>query len=369
MKVGMKLLHIIADGRPGGGTTLTLALIEDLRGVGHEVSFVCQEGSYAVGEARNLGIQTHGIDFFRSRLDIGAAIKLKRIVEQNRPDLVHVHGGRAAYFLSLGLPTRKALPAVYTVHGYHFPAKPWGYRHLGAIAERRISRWADMTVHVSQYDRALAKQWRLLPSSGKSTVVHNGIRPKDIPVRRPADPTCIGFLGRLTFQKDPLIFVETLRLLASEGYSAKMVGGGDMEGDVKRAVEKYDLSNHVRLLGSLPRWTALTEIADAAVAVFPTRWEGLPLAPLELMHMGIPIVAAHAGGTTEIIEHGVSGILVRDRDPVQYADAVRKITRDPDYRDRLVRNAKLVVRDRFTQKRVTEQYIQVYTALLSASRS
>ncbi|MEW6139804.1 MAG: glycosyltransferase [Thermodesulfobacteriota bacterium] len=362
----MKLLHIIADGRPGGGTTLTLALIEDLRGLGHEVSFVCQEGSYAVGEARKLGIQTHGIDFFRSRLDIGVAIKLKRIVEQNRPDLVHVHGGRAGYFLSLGLPTRKSLAAVYTVHGYHFPAKPWGYRHLGAMAERRISRWADMTVHVSQYDRALAKQWRLLPTSSKSTVVPNGIRPEDIAVRRPADPTCIGFLGRLSFPKDPLLFIETVRLLASEGYSAKIVGGGDMEGDVKRAIEKYDLSNHVRLLGSLPRRTALAEIADAAVAVFPTRWEGLPLAPLELMHMGIPIVAAHAGGTTEIIEHGVSGILVRDRDPVQYADAVRKITRDPDYRDRLVRNAKLVVRDRFTQKRVTEQYIQVYSSLLSA---
>ncbi len=361
----MRLLQIIADGRPGGGTTQALSLLEDLQKLDQHLLFVCQNDSYAEEQAERMGIATYGIDFFRSRLDLSVTIKLQRLARSFAPDVIHVHGARAGFLAGMMWSTRKDPPSIYTVHGYHFLRKPWGIRHLAALAERRASRWADVTVFVCQYDQRLAKDWRILPETGKGTVVYNGIKPEDIPKKERTDPSCIGFLGRLTYQKDPLLFLEMARILAAEGYRAKIVGGGEMEKEVRRAIEKQGLTDHIRLFGSLPRQEALTEIADCAVVVFPSRWEGLPIAPLELMYMGIPIVAAHVSGTPEILEDGVSGMLIRDRDPYQYAAAVRDITGNSGFRDSLIMNARRTVADKFIQERVTEQYMGLYDMVVS----
>ncbi len=312
-----------------------------------------------------MGIAVSGIDFFRSRLDLSVTIKLRRLVRSFGPNVVHVHGGRAGFLAGMLSSNRKRSPVIYTVHGYHFLRKPWGVRHLAALAERRISGWADMTAFVCHYDRRLAKEWRILPEAERGTVVYNGIKLEDIPQKSLTDPTSIGFFGRLTYQKDPLLFVEMARILAAEGYTAKIVGGGDMERDVRRAIEMYGLADSVKLCGSLPRRKALTEIADSAVVVFPSRWEGLPIALLELMYMGIPIVAADVSGIPEIIENEVSGVLIEERDPRQYVPAIRKLAEDSEYRDRLVKNARRTVTEQFIQQRTTEQYMQLYEALWS----
>ncbi|MDQ7785861.1 MAG: glycosyltransferase [Desulfomonilaceae bacterium] len=364
----MRLLQIIADGRPGGGTTQVLALLEGLKSLDQDLLFVCQRDSYALEQAAGMGIATSGIDFFRSRLDPRVAIKLQRLIRSFRPHVVHVHGSRAGFLSSIKWSNRHRPPVVYTVHGYHFPTKPWVIRSLAALAERRTSRWADITVFVSQHDRRLATELRLLPGPANGTVVYNGIKPEDIPRKAPANGSTVGFIGRLTYQKDPLLFVKIIRILAAEGYTAKIVGGGDMERDVGRSIEKCGLTGHIKLCGSLPRGEALTEISDSAVVVFPSRWEGLPIAPLELMYMGIPVVASDVCGTPEIIEHHVSGVLIQDRDPFEYAAAIRRIVDDSDYRGRLVTNAKRTVTDKFLQQRVTEQYMTLYDTLLSKRR-
>ncbi|MFH1112367.1 MAG: glycosyltransferase [Pseudomonadota bacterium] len=361
----MRLLQIIADGRPGGGTTQVLALLKDLKGMGEDLHFVCQNDSYALDEARGMGISVSGMDFFRSRLDPGVTIKLHRLTRSYEPDVVHLHGGRAGFFAGMMPSNRKRTPVIYTVHGYHFLRKPWGIRHLAALAERRISGWADITTFVCHYDRCLAREWRILPADERGTVVYNGVNLEDIPQKSHTDPTSIGFFGRLTYQKDPLLFLEIVRILAAEGYIAKIVGGGDMERDVRRAIEQHGLTDCVKLCGPLPRGEALKEIADSAVVVFPSRWEGLPLAPLELMYMGIPLVAADVSGIPEIIENEVSGVLIKERDPRRYVPAIRKLAEDSGYRERLVNNARRTVAGKFIQQRTTEHYLRLYDRLCS----
>ena len=89
------------------------------------------------------------------------------------------------------------------------------------------------------------------------------------------------------------------------------------------------LSERVEFVGSLPRAQALERLRSVDVLLMPSLWEGMPLAALEAMAMGVPVVASAVGGLKEIIEDGRSGFLIDDRDPGRYAAAVRGLRADP----------------------------------------
>src|SRR3712207_2688788 len=139
----MRILEIVADGAPGGGTTHVLQILRGLGGT-DSLGLVTQANSYLFDEARSLGIECFGVDFFRSRVDARVPVKLHRFVRKFDPQLVHVHGSRAGFFHA-GAATR--VPTVYTVHGYHFLHKgPVFVRWLALNAERVANRRAKRVV-------------------------------------------------------------------------------------------------------------------------------------------------------------------------------------------------------------------------------
>ncbi len=359
----MRILQLIADGRPGGGTTHVLSLMRDLIGMEYEVHFVSQQDSYILRQAREMGVQTQGVNFFFSRLDARVPLRLSRIVRRIRPDLIHVHGSRAGFFLSWS-GARALAPVVYTVHGYHFPHKPSWVRPLARLAEQKATKMASELALVSDHDRMICERFVLSPECGRGIVIYNGV--EDITRDRAISVNlrCVGFLGRVESQKDPLLFVETLRLLSKRGYYGKMIGGGAMEGQVIDLIRRYELEDHIRVMGVLPRPEALREISEVGCILFPSKWEGMPIALLEAMKLRIPVVASHVGGIPEIVEDKVSGLLFRDRDPRHIADAVMKLTIDLNYRERIIKTAADRVAARFDARKVTDKYLALYQRLL-----
>lgn len=348
---------------------MVMALMEDLRRTGHEVGLVSEAGSYALRTAAGLGMTVFEARFFRSRLDLSVSLRLARFIRGFAFDVVHVHGARAGFFAGF-VPRNSGFPPfVYTVHGYHFLHKPTGIRHAAALAERRASFRSEETIFTSQHDLQVAIRWGILRNPARGTVICNGVRWQDVPGSGGADEKCVGFLGRLTHAKDPILFLQTLRILASEGFTAKIIGGGDMAHEIGRFIGQYGLEEAVRLTGPLSREQALTELAGVGLLLMTSRWEGTPLAALEAMHMGIPVVAADVSGMGEIIESGVTGALVRGRNPEDYAHAVREIACDFKFRLKLVDNAQKVARKRFSQDRVTSDYIALYKRVLANHRS
>jgi len=87
---------------------------------------------------------------------------VQQAVASFQPDLIHCHGGRAAFFQSW---TRHQIPWLYTVHGFHFSHKSFLARKLAILAERRSIKCASSVIFVSEYDRQLALREHLLPAS------------------------------------------------------------------------------------------------------------------------------------------------------------------------------------------------------------
>lgn len=361
----MRLLQAVGDGRPGGGTTHVLQLIEQLgRDWRGEIHLVSQSGSYALERAAALGIESHGLDFMAGgRFNPRTWRGLRRLIRELEPDLIHVHGARAA--LPITAARARSGPAlVYSVHGYHFPAKAGGARSLAMLAERWCSARAETTIFVCEHDRTLADHFGILKHCRHHPVIRNGVETESLP-RRAADAGGpLVFAGRLVDQKNPIMLVEVLSLLRGEDVRLLVIGDGPLEAEMRARAEALGVLGRIEFRGALPHEAALEAIARGAVLLLPSLWEGLPIVLLEAMAIGVPVVASAVGGIPEVVEHEGTGLLVDRHVPERYAEAVRRLLHEPDLRARITTGARRLVAERFSWAAVRQAFLETYRQAL-----
>ena len=350
----MRVLEIVADGSPGGGTTHVLQILKGLPD-GTSFDLVAQAGSYLLQEAKKLEVSCHGLDFFHSRLNPVIPIQLRRICSSVQPHMVHVHGGRAGFFYALA---HTDLPTLYTVHGFHLLQKHFVLRWFALQAERYIFQRAKKIVFVSQYDAALARSLGLLEKNKPHELIYNGIAFHDIPPSDYLGLQQIGFIGRLEPQKDPILFLDVLARLPK--YSATIVGTGSLDTLVRKEIRRRGLTKRVRMLGALSRSETLKVISMLSVVVLSSRWEGLPLIALESMWMGVPVVSMNVCGMSEIIESGIDGVLVDQRSGESLANGVKKVMEDSSLRAFIIQNARSKIKEKFSEEQMLKSLRRVY---------
>ena len=143
-----------------------------------------------------------------------------------------------------------------------------------------------------------------------------------------------------------------------------MIGGGESEAFFRGRLRELRIEDRVELLGALPRAEALAELASAGALVLPSRWEGLPIAPIEAMAIGVPVVAANVSGLPEIVLSGVSGALIDARAPEPYVAALRALCEDLPLRTRTLAAGRAAVESRFLRARNLEAHVELYASLL-----
>ncbi len=361
------LLQLVADGTPGGGTTVVLGLCEDvLRDGRWRLAFVSQRDSYALRTAQALGVDTFGLDFDGPRFSTTRLLALWRLIRQLRPTLIHVHGARAGLPVALvHLLRREGIALVYTVHGLHFTMKPMLPRVLGALAEGLIAGRADATVYVSNGDLTKAKAWRIAPGAARITrTIFNGIAPADLD-RTQARSAALDlvFVGRLVRQKNPLFLVELMEALRGTAVTLGVVGGGELEADLKRGLHERGLADRVTLFGKLDRTATIDVMRSARLCVFPSLWEGLPVTPIEASYLGIPVIASDIPGTDEVVIDGHNGVLIAGFDAEVYADHVKRLLNNAAELEQLGRRGRELVASRFLRDRCSANYLGLYTEL------
>lgn len=363
------VLHVVADGAPGGGTTAVLGLCSDLQDQGFRTSLITQRDSYGFSTGQAMKLETRGLDFFRSRFDPDVAKHLRTSISELSPDLVHVHGARAGHaFCSRALRDLSSA-LVYTVHGYHFLKRPLAWRALGWAAERRIAKRADHVVFVSKNDRSIANRLRILgadaQSLGKCSTIYNGIDPHDLDATPAAQPKYdLVFAGRMHVQKNPSFLIDVMAELSADHVTLLMIGGGELEAEVRAYAERRGVASRVTFKGALTRAEALAGLASGKIYVFPSLWEGLPLGPIEAMYYGLPVVASAIGGTDEVVEHHVNGFLLSTFDARSYAAAIRRLLNEPELYAKYSAAGRQRVERLFLRKSCTANYRAVYDRLL-----
>lgn len=198
-------------------------------------------------------------------------------------------------------------------------------------------------------------------------VIHNAIIPfvvdhydrKSIRTAIGLDDQKVFFLsvGRLVYEKGHEFFVqaisESIRL--SPNVVAGICGSGPLYDDLKRQISSLNAFENVKLLGS---WGDIKELLAAAdVFVLPSRWEGLPIALLEAMSAGLPVIATRVEGVDEVIEEGIHGFLAPVENAAVLSDAILKLERDPGLRKHMGMASKRKLNDYYSIDITAEKYL------------
>lgn len=316
-----RILHIDQSGR-GGGIRHVLDLARDAQARGDRVTIATPSTVAAPQGARVVA------------LGGGAGARVRGILQLARhADLIHVHGPRAAAW---SLPALAARPSVLTYHGLHPLRRPAGtaYRVAGRALIRTTAHAAARVVCVSRAEhdelRALgvAERRLRLVRNGVPAAPRIGAAERDEARRAlglAPDALVLLFLGRLTEAKAPLVALDVAAVAQDLGVVLLVAGDGELEREVRARA-----GPNVRVLGHRDDVRRLLAAADALLST--SLWEGLPLATLDAMVAGVPVIASDVPGSAEAL--GGAGILVRGGPP-RYRAAIAGL-RDPAVCERLV---------------------------------
>jgi glycosyltransferase involved in cell wall biosynthesis len=130
------------------------------------------------------------------------------------------------------------------------------------------------------------------------------------------------------------VLIAALSILARGGhaFTAHIIGDGELYGTLRDRTQMEGISERVAFCRMLPHEEMLREHGTADIFVLSSEWEGCPNVVLEAMAHGVPVVATAVGGVPELVENGISGILVPPRSPRALADALARLTNDQQLR-------------------------------------
>lgn len=374
--------------------------VKILQEMGYEVHYATNLNMVVYGKdnrrLEGTGIITHQIDFQKTPFSRNVSIayhQLQDLMLQEPFDLIHCHMPLSAVVTRMAAQkvreqTGKAIPVLYTAHGLHFytgaPLKNWIYYPI----ERYLARYTDRLILINQEDYERGQHFPIrgtveyVPGIGLPLEGYQPVKFMDEALERAAQSTGEGSrlvekeqgiqnrsmieslvgrtlsvetkvlvnIGELSQRKNHRLLVEMMAELKDLDLICIIGGTGEEETALKALIHEKGLENHVFLPGYIQDVKQVLTEADCFV--FPSFQEGLPVAVMEAMAAGLPIVASRIRGVTDLIEHGQGGYLVQSFDPVEYAEKVRRMFIEKYGQSAVPRNVRRYQMGQWNQQRI-----------------
>jgi glycosyltransferase involved in cell wall biosynthesis len=274
------------------------------------------------------------------------AILLTRELRRRRLDTVHVHmANKGAMVALLGTVFDPGVTYSLTIHGSA------EFFDMDRLRVRQKAEGATFVRFVSDTGRAQVMAFTDPSSWNRFHLVHCGVDPtRFTPRRAPVKGTLqVLAIGRLARIKGFQILLGAMRRLAGRGvpWELRVVGDGPERGSLEAMAERFGIRDRVRFLGPLAPSRVQAELETAAVLVVSSFMEGIPVVLMEAMAAGVPVVATNVGGVHELVEHGVTGRLVRPGSEEGLAAALEDVCSDPESTTRLAVAARARVEAEF----------------------
>jgi glycosyltransferase involved in cell wall biosynthesis len=394
----MKIIRIIARLNVGGPAIHVILLTHEFRKRGHESLLVVgpvpeTEGNMEYYASKWNVLLVRVPELVRPlslKNDWVAFWKLFRLLRRERPDIVHTHTakagtlGRAAAILA-GTPV-----ILHTFHGnvfdgYFSPART----RLFLFIERLLARFTDRLISVSksQVDELIHKHKIAQPDKfetvglGIDLDAFRGVegdkqgQPEDWKNR----PVVIGWVGRFTEIKDPILFVDVAAaILKSSSTPANfvMIGDGHLRQAIEARISGYGLQAQFTLSGWQREMAEVYSSID--LMALTSLNEGTPVTMIEAMATSRPFVAFNVGGLQDLMTGAPqryegfdvfdNGILVDPRDVGTFVKAASLLVQDPERRVRMGRMGKAFALENFSKERLARDMEALYKKLIFSER-
>lgn len=337
----MKILVISHEYPPigGGGGKVVEELSQGLAQKGHQLHLLTAHyGNLSkIERLENLTIErlpSWRSEPFRAGLKAMAAFIIKaffrglKVIRAFKPDLIHAHFAVPAGASAFLLAKASGIPYVITAHGGDVPGgapeKTAGWFRLALPFTKLIWKRAAAVAAVSSQTRDLATAHY----HADICVIPNGIdteamKPNDLAVHTP--PRVV-FIGRFSPEKNAVAVPKILGELKALDWKCDMLGDGLEMEEVRRLIDEYGLSSRIRLLGWQEPNRVKETLAQSDILLMPSYREGMPMAALQALSMGLALMLPNKGSCPDMIRG--NGFLLEPGDLDGYTTRLESLLRD-----------------------------------------
>lgn len=366
-----RILFVSTSTTVGGAEKTLHALATLIDPKRHEVAGIVSlkpAGEYA-RKLKTQGFRVDSLDL-TSAPRPSDAVRLGKIITRERPDLVHAIMYQAIQLCRLA-KTKVSFPfkLVSSPRVHYRTRSIWTL-----LIDRALKNRDDLLIAECDSSRDFLIG-RLGYAKDKVRTIRNGVDLAGWPVSRvdrrkrrmelplSSGDLLVGAVGRLDKQKGFSSLIEAMAQLKKTNLRCVILGDGSERARLEALVRKHELEKFVWLPGE--RGDIASWLSAFDIYCLPSLWEGLPNALLEAMALGLPVVASAIDGIPEAVKNGGTGLLVPASHPAALAKALKNLAADPARRAALGAAAHACVTDKFTLRRMIDEYEDAYATVLA----
>ena len=359
----LKVMELLPTIGAGGAEQLVLNLIRHLDRSRFDVLLVSMYSQEHTAEIYRNFSQEQGVRILylnkKEGLDITTARRLSRLIQEERPDILHSHLYSVIYTL---FSARKVPVRVHTIHTLAEKELPQYYQTIIKPAYRRKK---IVPVGISgMVKQSICALYGLSPS--ETPEIDNGVdlRRFSPALKEATHGDSIRFIcvARLYPEKNHRLLLDAFQRVQQRVPEAilRLVGDGDLRGEIEKQIQQLGLSNSVEMLGVRPDVETLLRESD--VFILSSNYEGFGLVIAEAMATGLPIVSTKVGAAVDAVQNSINGILVDVGDVDALAEGMLRLAKDTSLRHRMA-EAALTASKQFDIRIMVSRYEELFQEL------
>lgn len=378
----MKILSVIETLGYGGAERQLVTTLGELVKRGHICDVAALWAPFSLkSELGSAGVMVYPLNLKHRWLVPEAVWKLGTLCMRNKYDIVHGHLFFATLYSRILKALHQAPCVVSTLHSVEYDSYP------ASTTYKKFRKWIngytgrkfdDATVAVS---RAVAQHYMHHLRFKNPIVITNSVPTQNlsaykrfnIPSLRdyfglPKEGFIIICVGRFVHEKGHRYLIDALHLLNVRHNLAPMViliGNGPLLPDITKQINNLGLTHQVSIRDFVQHDELLKLISVADIYLQPSLHEGCGLTIMEAMALGIPVIASATGGINELIENGISSILIQPADPGAIADALFSLVDNVNKRNEMGIIARQRVQKNFDVKVICDLWIKLYDRVVN----
>ncbi len=365
----MKILYIAT--LSGTINAFLVPHIQMLIDLGHKVDIACNITTPIDESLLSRGCRVFEIEFERSPLkrdNYQAYNRLKKVIRDEGYDVVHTHTPVASACARLACRNMENVKVFYTAHGFHFfkgaPIKNWLMYYP---IEKWLAKYTNVLITINREDYRRAKgsfkgcRVKYIPGVGLDTRKFSDVEVNKLAKRDelgvPREALIVLSVGELNTNKNHETVIKAIAKLNNQQIHYVICGNGALESHLACLSENLGLSNQVHLVGFRRDVVEICKVSD--VFAFPSFREGLPVALMEAMACGLPVICSNIRGNTDLIEDGKGGYFAMPDDIEGFANNINRLINGAKIRSKMSAYNKSII-NQFDRANVLKNLRDLY---------
>lgn len=364
----MKILYLITKSEIGGAGAHVLDLCAGMKSAGHKPALMCPSGGWLDKEFLKDNNDFFSNDYFSNTANpfkiIKACFLVSQAIKNFNPDIIACHSSMAGILGRVMSLFYKKPKVVFTAHSWAFTeGAPFLRKILMIPVEKFLAKFTDKIICVSLFDKNIALKYKVAKDE-KIKVIHNGVRNMECRNLQRKENFRIITVSRLDYPKLPELLIRAFALVVNTKPNSELfiIGYGARLDKIVSLIQELKLTDKIKIFNIQDKEKVISELIKADLFALISKHEGLPLAVLEAMSVGLPIVASKVGGIGEEVADDCGYLVENDAEKIK--DAILKIISSESLPIFMSKNSWNRQRNIFSLNKFLQETEKVYKDLL-----